>query len=136
ARRARMAEALERWLATQLAPLAPLRAPEEAARDKAAGSEVRALLLTLGAGHGFVARENAGLVHVPPEGRPLLRKLGVTIGALDVFAPALLKPAARKAFQAIGLDPRALNAGMQAVIGGGKQLPAGYRRAGNQAVRI
>jgi uncharacterized SAM-binding protein YcdF (DUF218 family) len=53
-----------------------------------------------------------------------------------VFAPALLKPAARKAFRAIGLDRRLLNDGMQAVIAGSKQLPAGYRRAGNQAVRI
>ncbi|HTM95280.1 MAG TPA: helicase-related protein [Croceibacterium sp.] len=136
ARRTRMAEGLDRWLAAQLAPLSPLRALEEAARDKATGSEVRALLLTLVAGHGLVAREHAGLVHVPPEGRPLLRKLGVTIGTLDVFAPALLKPAARKAFRAIGLDRRLLNEGMQAVIAGGRQLPAGYRRAGNQAVRI
>ena len=136
ARRARMAEALDRWLAAQFAPLAPLRALEEAARDKATGSEVRALLLTLVSGHGFIARENAGLVHLPPEGRPLLRKLGVTIGALDVFATALLKPAARKAFQTIGLDRRPLNEGMQAVITDGKQLPTGYRRAGNQAVRI
>ena len=136
ARRARMAEALDRWLAVQLAPLAPLRALEEAARDKATGSEVRALLLTLIAGHGFVPREKAGLVHVPQEGRPLLRKLGVTIGTLDVFAPALLKPAARKVFRAAALDRRPLKEGMQAVIPGAKQLPSGYRRAGNQAIRI
>jgi ATP-dependent RNA helicase SUPV3L1/SUV3 len=136
AHRARMAEALDRWLAIQLAPLTPLRALEEAARDEATGSEVRALLLTLVGGHGFIAREKAGLVHVPPEGRPLLRKLGVTIGALDVFAPALLKPAGRRAFHVIGLDPRPINEGMQAVIAGSKQLPSGYRRAGDQAVRI
>jgi ATP-dependent RNA helicase SUPV3L1/SUV3 len=136
ARRARIAEALERWLEAQLAPLAPLRALEQASRDPATGGEVRALLLTLIAGHGFVARERAGLVHVPPEGRPLLRRLGVTIGALDVFAPALLKPAARKALQAIGLDRRPLDDGMPAVIEGGKQVPSGYRRAGSQAVRI
>jgi ATP-dependent RNA helicase SUPV3L1/SUV3 len=135
ARRVRMAEALDHWLTAQLAPLAPLRALEQAARDKATGSEVRALLLTLVAGHGFVARERAGLVHVPAEGRPLLRKLGVTIGALDVFAPALLKPTARRAFAAIGLDRRPLDETMQAVISGG-QLPSGYRRAGDQAVRI
>jgi ATP-dependent RNA helicase SUPV3L1/SUV3 len=135
ARRARMSEALERWLDTQLAPLAPLHALEQAARDQATGSEVRALLLTLIAGHGFVARERAGLIHVPPEGRPLLRKLGVTIGALDVFAPALLKPAARRAFAAVGLDRRPLDQAMHAVIAG-KQLPSGYRRAGQQAVRI
>jgi ATP-dependent RNA helicase SUPV3L1/SUV3 len=136
ARRTRMAEALERWLAAQLAPLAPLRALEEAARNEATGSVVRALLLRRVAGPGFVARDNAGLVHVPPEGRPLLRKLGVTIGALDVFAPALLKPAARGAFHAIGLDRRTLSEGMPAVIAGTRQLPSGYRRAGNQAIRV
>jgi ATP-dependent RNA helicase SUPV3L1/SUV3 len=136
ARRAPMAEALDRWLAVQLAPLAPLRALEEAARDKSTGSEVRALLLTLVAGHGFIAREKAGLVHVPTEARPLLRKLGVVIGALDVFAPALLKPAARHSFAAAGLDRRPHDDAMQPVIAGAKQLPAGYRRAGNQAVRL
>jgi len=136
ARRGRMAEALELWLRAKLAPLAPLRSLEEAARDMATGGEVRAMLLTLIAGHGFIARENAGLVHVPAEGRPLLRRLGVTIGTLDVFAPALLKPAARRVLHSMGLDRRALNDGMQAVIPGGKQLPAGYRRAGDQAIRI
>ena len=66
----------------------------------------------------------------------MLRRLGVTIGALDVFVPALLKPAPRRILQAIGADPRALRPGMEAVIAGEKRLPAGYRRAGNQAIRV
>src|SRR5690606_40603097 len=83
-----------------------------------------------------VAREQSGLAQVPKDKRPFLRKLGVTIGSLDVFAPALLKPAPRRLLHAIGADRRALNPGMEAVIEGGRHLPAGYRRAGGQAIRV
>ncbi len=136
AHKARLAEALEHWLEGELLPLAPLRQLEEAARDPQAGSEVRALLLTLADGNGTIAREQAGLAQVAKEKRPFLRKLGVTIGSLDVFAPALLKPAPRRLLQAIGADRRALNPGMEAVIAGSRHLPAGYRRAGGQAIRV
>jgi len=135
-----LAETLERWFETQLAPLAPLRAIEAASEDLAAGSEVRALLLTLMERGGLVEREAAGLAVVPKDKRPLLRRLGITIGALDVFVPALLKPAARRLLQAIGADPRPVNASMAAVIEGAQgqrgQVPAGYRRAGAQAIRV
>jgi len=131
----RLAQALALWLEAELAPLAPLRQLEQAARDPAAGSEVRALLLTLAAGGGAIARESAGLAHVPKDKRSLLRRLGVTIGALDVFVPALLKPAPRRLLHAIGADPRPLRSGMEPVIPGVRQVPAGYRRAGNQAIR-
>jgi ATP-dependent RNA helicase SUPV3L1/SUV3 len=134
--KARLAEALALWLEGELAPLAPLRAIEDAALSPEAGSEVRALLLTLADGHGAIGRERAGLAHVPKEKRPLLRRLGVTIGALDVFMPTLLKPAARRVLRAIGADPRAVRPGMEAVIEGSRHLPAGYRRAGSQAIRI
>ena len=134
--KARLAEALALWLEGELAPLAPLRAIEDAAQSPEAGSEVRALLLTLARGHGAIAREDAGLAHIAKERRPLLRRLGVTIGALDVFVPALLKPAPRRLLHAIGADPRPLRAGMEAVIAGERHLPAGYRRAGSQAVRV
>ena len=136
ANRTRMADALAHWLEAQLAPLAPLRAIEEAALDPEAGSEVRALLLTLADRNGTTRREDAGLAHVPKEKRPLLRKLGVFIGSLDVFMPALLKPAARRLLHDLGLDRRDVREQMEAVIEGGKQLPAGYRRAGSQAIRI
>ena len=95
AHKAQLLEALEHWLAGQLAPIAPLRAIEDAASDPAAGTEVRALLLTLADRAGTVPREEAGLAHIPKEKRPFLRRLGVQIGALDVFVPALLKPAPR-----------------------------------------
>ncbi len=132
----RLAEALEHWLEAQLTPLAPLRALEEAAQNPNSGSEVRALLLTLVDRNGEVMRESAGLATIPKEERPFMRKLGVTIGSLDVYVPALLKPAARELLNRLGLDRRPLREKMEAVIEGSKQLPAGYRRAGKQAIRV
>ncbi len=136
AHRNRLSEALEVWLENQLAPLAPLRAIEEAALDPDAGSEVRALLLTLADRNGTVRREEAGLAQVPKEKRPMLRKLGVFIGTLDVFMPALLKPGARKLLRELGADRREVRDQMEAVIEGSQHLPAGYRRAGKQAIRV
>lgn len=136
AHKSRLTEALDHWLEGVLAPLAPLRTIEEGATDPEAGTEVRALLLTLAEGNGAIARETAGLAHVPKEKRPLLRRLGVTIGALDVFVPQLLKPAPRRLLHALGADPRPLREGMEAVIEAPRGLPAGYRRAGNQAIRV
>ena len=134
--RARLTEALGHWLEAALAPLAPLRAIEEATHDPEAGSEVRALLLKLAAQGGSLEREAAGLAHLPKERRPLLRRLGVTIGSLDVFVPALLKPAPRALLHALGIDPHPLRETMEPVIEAARQLPAGYRRAGRQAIRI
>ena len=95
------------------------------------------MLLTLAGRGGTVARENAGLAAIPKDKRPLLRRLGVTIGALDVFVPALLKPGRTRALlRETGADLRPVHAAMDAVIAGAKQLPAGYRRAGSQAIRV
>ena len=136
ASKAKMVAALEDWLATQMAPLAPLAKLEEASRDPEAGSEARALLLSLIAGHGHVTREAAGLEHLPKETRPFLRRIGVSFGALDIFAAALLKPAPRQLLHALGADTRPVNAAMIPVIEGSRHLPSGYRHAGKQAVRI
>jgi len=136
AAKTKLADALEGWLAGQMASLAPLAKLEEASRDPEAGSEARALLLSLIAGHGHVTRETAGLEHLPKETRPFLRRLGVTFGALDIFAAALLKPAPRQLLHGLGADKRPLNPAMIPVIEGGSKLPSGYRRASKQAVRI
>ena len=136
AHRARLAEALEVWLEGKLTPLAPLRALEEAAKDPEAGGEVRALLLTLVERNGSVRREESGIAAIPKDKRPLLRQLGIIIGTLDVFLPALLKPAARALMAELGLDKRPLNPRMEAVITPEGSLPAGYCRAGTQAVRL
>ncbi len=135
AQRERLAEALTHWLERELAPLAPLRRIEEASRDPEVGSEVRAILLQLISGAGTIPREKAGLIHLPKDKRPLLRRLGVAIGSLDIFVPALLKPAPRKLLRAIGADRRELREDMAAVIAP-KALPSGYRRAGKQAIRV
>lgn len=134
--RQELLEAIESWLAEKLAPLEPLAKIEAATRDPASGSEARALLLKLVAGAGYVARRSAGLEHLPKELRPFLRKLGVQFGALDVYAPALLKPVARQMLHALGCDRRRLESTMQPVLEGKGKLPAGYRPAGDQAVRI
>tara|TARA_R110002072_G_scaffold181232_16_gene337383 strand:- start:24246 stop:26777 length:2532 start_codon:yes stop_codon:yes gene_type:complete len=134
--RAVLIASLEAWLDARLAVLAPLAKLQEAARDPGAGSEARALLLNLIAGHGFVSREQAGIEHLPKEMRPFLRRIGVTFGALDVFALALLKPAPRQLLAALDLDRRPLEAAMLPVIAGTRRLPAGYRPAGSQAIRV
>jgi len=128
--------ALEGWLAKTLAPLEPLEKLHHAASNPDAGSQARALLLNLIAGHGYVTREKAGIEHLPKEMRPFLRKIGVTFGALDIFAPALLKPAPRQLLHALGRDRRPLQEAMLPVIADAKKLPSGYRHAGSQAIRI
>jgi ATP-dependent RNA helicase SUPV3L1/SUV3 len=131
---------LAAWLDKQLEPLEPLRKLAEAARDPAAGSQARALIITLIEARGVIHRDEAGLENLPKEMRPYLRKLGVTFGALDIFDAPLLKPAPRRLLHALGLDPRPLNEGMLPVLAEGSwakgRLPAGYRYAGTQAIRV
>ena len=140
ASRAQLEAGLAAWLDEQLAPLEPLRKLAEAARDPAAGTEARALLIALIEARGVISREEAGLQHLPKEARPFLRKLGVTFGALDIFAAPLLKPAPRRLLHALGLDLRPLNEAMLSVLAEGSwpkgRLPAGYRLAGDQAIRV
>ncbi len=131
-----LGEAIERWLAERIKPLEPLNLLIEAARDPAAGTEARALLLALIAGHGLATRDEAGIAHLPKETRPFLRRIGVTFGALDIFAPALLKPAPRRELVQLGIERRPLEPAMLPVIADTSRLPAGYRRAGSQAIRL
>lgn len=134
--RARLEAGLIAWLVRQLEPLAPLRKLAEAARDPQAGSQARALLITLIDARGVISREKAGLEHLPKEMRPFLRKLGVTFGALDIFARELLKPAPRQLLHALDLDTRPLEPAMLPVLADAKRLPAGYRPAGGQVIRV
>ncbi|MBD2843229.1 helicase-related protein [Erythrobacter rubeus] len=134
--RSNLETGLSEWLATRLEPLAPLRKLAAAARDPEAGSQARALLITLIEARGVVSRESAGLQHLPKEMRPFLRKLGVTFGALDIYAAPLLKPAPRQLLHALGLDKRPLQEAMLPVLSEAKRLPAGYRPAGSQIIRV
>ncbi len=138
--KAKLEAGLAAWLDKQLEPLEPLRKLAEAARDPAAGSQARALIITLIEARGVIHRDEAGLENLPKEMRPYLRKLGVTFGALDIFDAPLLKPAPRRLLHELGLDPRPLNEGMLPVLAEGSwakgRLPAGYRYAGTQAIRV
>ncbi len=90
-------ERLQRFVAAQLTRhAAPLAAMGEAAGDLFTPPRVRALLAALVDGGGFVARDRVDdqLAAMSPEERPLLRKIGLTIGSLDLFHPLLLKPEA------------------------------------------
>ena len=129
-------DAIDGWLDKQLEPLEPLRRMHIASANPEAGSQARALLLNLISGHGFVTREHAGIEHLPKEMRPFLRKIGVTFGALDIFAPLLLKPAPRQLLSALGIDRRPLQEAMLPVIPDARKLPSGYRHAGSQAIRL
>jgi ATP-dependent RNA helicase SUPV3L1/SUV3 len=138
--RTKLEAKLAAWLEQQLEPLEPLRKLAEAARDPDAGPEARAVVIALIEARGVVGREEARLEHLPKEMRPYLRKLGVTFGTLDIFAAPLLKPAPRRLLHALGLDPRSLQEAMLPVLAEGSwpkgRLPAGYRLAGTQAIRV
>ncbi len=140
AAKAKLEAGLAAWLDKQLEPLEPLRKLAEAARDPNAGSQARALVITLIEARGVISREEAGLENLPKEMRPYLRKLGITFGALDIFDAPLLKPAPRKLLHALGLDLRPVQDAMLPVLAEGSwakgRLPAGYRYAGAQAIRV
>jgi ATP-dependent RNA helicase SUPV3L1/SUV3 len=97
---------LKDWLrAGAEAALGPLRAAGHAAQDKAAPAAVRALLALLVDEGGIVARDAvaAPLTALDKEQRRAVTRLGIRIGALDLYMPALLKPEAmrwRAAFRA------------------------------------
>ena len=90
-------ERLQQFVAEQLAcHAAPLAAMGEAAGDLFTPPRVRALLAALTDNSGTIARAAVEdqLAALTAEERPQLRKLGLTIGSLDIFHPLLLKPEA------------------------------------------
>ena len=140
--RQRLTTALERWLEGALAPLEPLRAIEMAASDPAAGPDLRAFLIRLVETGGMLERHGSVLDRLSKEQRDYLRKLGVRVGALDVFVPAMLKSPALAAWGTLQVarGSRVATAvpGMPPVLAlpATAALPPGYRRLGPQAARI
>ena len=140
--RQRLSAALEHWMGLTLAPLAPLRRIEAAASDTAAGPALRALLIQLVEAGGMLERSGSGLDRLSKEQRDYLRKLGVRVGALDLFAPDMLKPVALAAWRTLraarGAALAAPMPGMPPVIAlpAAAALPPGYRRLGAQALRL
>ena len=140
--RKRLLAALESWLGLALTALTPLRRIEEAALAAAAGPELRALLIRLTEAGGLLERTGSGLERLTPEQRDQLRKLGVRVGALDLFVPEMLKPAALTAWRTLlaardSVLPTPVP-GMPPVVAtpGKTQSPPGYRPLGKQAVRL
>ncbi|MDE1917549.1 MAG: helicase [Sphingomonadales bacterium] len=127
--------ALQGWLERRLRPLASLARLEEASLDKATGSALRALLIRLVEAGGMIERLDSGLDRLDKEQRDLLRRLGVKVGAIDLFLPAMLKASAQTAWAALHGQPGM--AAMPAILPAErKNVPMGYRRLGGQALRL
>lgn len=139
--RAAVQARLEGWFADRLAHTLPVLAKlDTATRDPAAGAPLRALATALLEAGGLLPRRAAGALveALDPTARKRLRAMGVTIGTLDLFAPALLKPAAAQARRALlGLE-RGPPEGATVLPRGapGADLAHGFRPLGAQAVRV
>lgn len=88
---ARLQTWLDHGVARHLAPLAEIMA---AARDSTQPGAVRAFLAPFGEAGGVVERRTLETVleGLGRELRPAVNRLGVRIGTLDIFVPALIKP--------------------------------------------
>ena len=128
--------ALDGWLKSALSPLVPLDALAEAASDPAAGPELRAFLIRLIESGGTVARKESGLDRLGPAQRDRLRALGVRIGALDLFVPALVEPAPLALLRALYGAPAPHPLMPPVLTVGSAPPPPGYRRLGAQALRL
>ncbi|MFC3175110.1 helicase-related protein [Novosphingobium bradum] len=134
-------EVLDGWLAGWLAGAAPLVALDAASREPEGGPELRAMLIRLVDGGGVILREGAGLEQLQPSQRDALRKLGVRIGAIDLFVPAALKPAPLAVWRELaglgGTKTGEVLAEMPPIVPLVRgRAPLGYRRFASQAIRI
>jgi ATP-dependent RNA helicase SUPV3L1/SUV3 len=134
-------ESLEAWLTQRMQVLAPLGTLDEASRGEEGGPELRALLIRLVEAGGVIERAESGLDTLKPEQRDLMRKLGVRIGAIDLFMPAMLKPAPLALWREMALmrgrRVDQATADMPPVIAVPQgRAPLGYRRFGLQGLRI
>lgn len=90
---------LQVWLDDQVARhLGPLAEISAAARDPEQTGAARALLAPLGQGGGVLARRELEpvLSGLDREQRGPINRLGIRIGTLDIFVPALIKPEAAR----------------------------------------
>jgi ATP-dependent RNA helicase SUPV3L1/SUV3 len=145
--RAALRTRLERWLDAQVEHhLRPLKRLAETAADPATSPGVRALGAMLAESGGAVQRRSmvSAIGTLEQKDRQLLYKLKVRLGPLDVFVPALLKPAAqqwRAALLAVRSGepmPRLPAAGAATLAPSADSLGASlaYRRVGRDWLRI
>ncbi len=150
--RSELLAALSGWLEHQLRILAPLRRIATASIDPLAGPELRALLIRLTESGGVLPRVDSGLDRLDPRQRDGLRRLGLRIGALDLYHPALLRAGPLRMWRQLAVvnnqSPPPIAATMAPVLpGSGKtsrpdnaappvEIPIGYRLLGTQLLRI
>ncbi|MET0309185.1 MAG: helicase-related protein [Sphingomonas sp.] len=139
--RAAVQARLDRWFAERIERQLPVLARLDAVtRDLAAGAPLRALASALLAAGGLLPRRAAAALveALDLPARKRLRQIGVTIGTLDLFAPALLKPGAaaeRRALMRLTDAPRE-GATVLPRSAPGADLVHGFRPLGQQAVRV
>jgi len=139
-------ERLERWIATQIARRLPALGTLDAVlRDADASPPLRAVAAGLVDAGGIATRMSIGhaVDSLDSVARKRLRAAGVTIGALDLFDPRLLKPEParwrRMLLAARGVAVSAAPPAGPTVLprqAAGAQLQHGYRPLGSQAVRV
>jgi ATP-dependent RNA helicase SUPV3L1/SUV3 len=136
---------LAQWLATMLRRHLPaLIGLAEASRDPAATPALRVVAGELEAAGGLFPRSalREPLDALAPEERKRLRRIGITIGALDLFDPRLLKPGAarwRNALLGVRGKPGPLPREGASVLprgAPGALLASGFRPLAAQAVRV
>lgn len=140
AAREKLCSALRDWLERHFAPLDPLRRLDLASREPESGPELRALLIRLVDHGGMLVRTGSGIENLDKPQRDRLRKLGIRVGSLDLFVPAMLRPAALSAWQMLA-DGESKAPAPPASFAPVAELtrgvpPLGYRRIGKQALRI
>jgi len=137
--------ALSDWLSGHLRPLAPLRRLEQASMAAESGPELRALLIALVENGGMAERGGSRLEMLDKTQRARLVRLGVRVGAIDVFVPRMLRQGAvsawlelARAMDVAGMPRTPAPAGMPPVVAapGKRGAPHGYRALGKQWLRI
>jgi ATP-dependent RNA helicase SUPV3L1/SUV3 len=132
--------AMEAWLEGLLQPLAPLRRIEQASRSADAGPELRALLIALVEAGGMIERMGSGLDRLDKDQRMRLTRLGVKVGSLDIYVPAMLRPEAIRLWcnlrQSAVPDEQLADAMPPALAAPRNHRPRGYRSLGKQLIRL
>lgn len=141
AERKQLLDAFAAWLDRHLEPLAPIRRLEKAACSPEAGPELRALLIRLAESGGILERNFSQLELLGKEQRTMLARLGVRVGALDLFVPEMLRPRPLALWRELARlqgkatsPPDPLMPPVLALAPRGQ--PPGYRRVGKQLLRI
>ncbi|NUS99642.1 MAG: helicase [Sphingomonas sp.] len=147
ARRAELRGRLEAWLDTQVDKnVRALKKLGSAASDRHSSPGVRAVAAMLADAGGVLTRRTlvTSIAALEQGDRQVLHRLGIRLGPLDVFVPALLKPAAQQ-WRAIlnsvrtNLPMPALPAPGAATLDGdadARGASLAYRRLGRQWLRI